>query len=148
MYWTLISTQVSNRAACIKIAYDFLPVAGIAASRQVTEEFRADSLPDILHLDAMLWHALHSINENLMHLPDDPPPTARQPPESYAAMLLREVRRSQKTAQRAAKRKRSPSPSQARRGPSARVVRSLFKCPFKVCKKANSCPVTGIFSHM
>ncbi|KAI0649970.1 hypothetical protein C8Q79DRAFT_900112 [Trametes meyenii] len=54
---------VSNTAACIKIACDFLCTEGISCSAQVAEEFRQEKKEDILGLDLMLWHAWASLRQ-------------------------------------------------------------------------------------
>ena len=48
--------------SCIKVACDFLGTDGVAQSTIVTQEFRRESMPDVLQLQGMLWHAWVSLS--------------------------------------------------------------------------------------
>ena len=61
--------QVSNEAACIKIAIDFLCIEGIPATLDISSQFRRHQDEGLLSVEAMLWHAWTSISRQLLHFP-------------------------------------------------------------------------------
>lgn len=128
---------MSNQTACIKIAYDFLAPEGISASRRITEEFRRDKLPDILHLDTMLWHGLQSVNHSRLRAelsPAKPKGTARSEHRQGVVRNARALTKC-KRQQTGPLFDNAEPPSQASRSvQTAAAALRPYKCPHAVCE--------------
>ena len=61
MPFTQLNRQVSNLAACIKVACDFLCVEGVTQSQKIAAELRRERIPDTLQLETVLWDAWTSL---------------------------------------------------------------------------------------
>ncbi|EIW54906.1 uncharacterized protein TRAVEDRAFT_130980, partial [Trametes versicolor FP-101664 SS1] len=133
--------QVSNTAACIKIACDFLCSEGVARSAQVSAELRQEGHDDILQLETMLWHAWKSlrITEGRSR-PSDTEGSTRTERKRHRQ---RQISRARKDEARRKGKARHPDDDSAR--PSG-----VFKCPLPKCQdsKRTFSVLQGVFNHM
>ncbi len=143
-------SQVSNNAACIKIAMDFLCVEGIQASASVTEDFRSIRVPDILQLEAMMWHAYVSISHKLSQLGGVTQPRRRRRPTTSSRDDRVRRKRARKGAQdRSAVCDRPcPHPSCSRSTRTYTEYLDVFNHLYVLARHVSFYPLTQILGRM
>ncbi|OJT09925.1 Lysine-specific demethylase 3B [Trametes pubescens] len=135
--------QVSNTAACIKIACDFLCSEGVARSAQVSAELRQEGREDILELDNMLWHAWASLRVTADRISTSTTGDGLTRKQRKRLKQRQDVRARDDRARRKGKKVENTGNGSAR-------PNHIFKCPHPICERSKrTFPVVyGVFSHL